>query len=141
MPAAEGEVRQGGIVLLRHGHARDIPINGGIKHGDFNPGIHRLLHQRGGVRIAALRENDPVILLADGLVNEVLEFGVVPVAQKGADLKAKLFPFLNRPGNKLRGVVVRAEVTDHRNADRAVVVRNGSRNRRGRGREARQCRE
>ncbi len=135
------EVGQGSIILLGDGHARDLAVHGGIKHGDFNPGIHRFLHQRGGVRIAPLRENNPVVFLADGLVNEVLESGVVAVAQKGADLKAKLLPFLNRPGNKLRGIVVRAEVADHRDADRAVVVGNGSRNRRGRGRKARQSRE
>ena len=103
---AEGEVSQRGIVLLGNGHARDLTVDGGIKYGDLDPGIHRLLHQRGGVRIAALRQDDPVIFLADGLVHEVLEFSVIPVAQKGADLKAELFPFLNGPGNKLRGVVV-----------------------------------
>ena len=76
---AEREVGQGGIVLLGNGYARDLAVHSGIKHRNFDPGIHRLLHQRGGVRIAPLRENNPVVFLADGLVNEILEFGVVPV--------------------------------------------------------------
>ena len=77
---AEGEVRQRSIILLSNGHARDLAVHRRIKHGDFNPGIHRLLHQRGGVRIAPLRQDNPVVLLADCLVHEVLEFGIVPVA-------------------------------------------------------------
>ena len=76
---AEGEIRQRGIILLGHSYARDLAVDGGIKYRDLNPGVHRLLHQRGGVRIAALRQDNPVVLLADGLVHEVLEFGVVPV--------------------------------------------------------------
>ncbi len=77
---AEGEIGQGGIVLLGNGHARDLAVHRGVKYRDFDPGIHRFLHQRGRIRIAPLGENNPVIFLADGLVHKVLEFGIVPVA-------------------------------------------------------------
>jgi hypothetical protein len=107
---AKGELGQRGVILLGDGHARDLAVHRGIEHRDFNPGIHRFLHQRGGVRIASLRENNAVVFLADRLVNEVLEFGVIAVAQEGADFKAELFPFLNRPGDKLGGVIVGARL-------------------------------
>ncbi len=77
---AEGEIGQGGIVLLGDGYAWDLAVNGGIKHRHLNPGIHRLLHQRGRIRITPLRENNPVIFLADRLIHKVLEFCVVTIA-------------------------------------------------------------
>jgi hypothetical protein len=40
----------------------------------------------------ALGENNAVVFLADGLVNEVLEFGVIAVAQEGADFKPSFLP-------------------------------------------------
>lgn len=74
------------------------------------PASTAFFHQRGRIGVAPLREDNPVIFLADRLINEVLEFGVVAIAQKGADLKAELFAFLNGTGDKLRGVVVRARL-------------------------------
>ena len=132
---------QGSIILLGHGHPRNVALNGGIKHRHFNAGIDGFFHQRGRIGVAPLREDNPVIFLADRLINEVLEFGVVAIAQKGADLKAELFALLNGTGDKLRGVVVRAEVTDHRNADGAVMICNGGRKRCGGCRKAWQRRQ
>jgi len=77
---AEGEFGQRGIILLRHGHARNFTLNSGIKHRHFDPGGDRFFDQIRRVGIAPLRENNAVILLADRLVNEVLEFGVIAVA-------------------------------------------------------------
>jgi hypothetical protein len=103
---AKGELGQRSVILLGDGDARDLAVNRSIEHGNFNPGVHRFFHQRGRVRIASLGENNAVVFLANRLVNEVLEFGVIAVAQEGADFKTELFTLLDRPGDKLGGVIV-----------------------------------
>lgn len=75
-----------------------------------------------------MRQDNPVIFLADSLIHKVLEARVVTVAEEGADFKAQLTAFLNGTGNKLGGVIVRSEVADHRNTHRPFVVGDGRRN-------------
>ena len=127
---AKGELGQRSIILLGDGDARDLAVYRGIENRDFDPGVHRFFHQRGGVGIAPLRKDNAVVFLANRLVNEVLEFGVITVAEEGTDFKAELFPLLDRSGDKLSGVIVGAQVADHRDANRPAVFSNGSRKRR-----------
>ena len=127
---AKRELGQRRVILLTDRHPGDLTAHRGIEHRHFDPGIHRLLHQGGGIRVTPLGENNAIVFLADGLVDEVLEFGVIAVAQEGADFETELFAFLQRPGDKLGGVIVRPEVADHGNADRAVVFGNRRRHRR-----------
>ena len=127
---AKGEFGQGSVILLGDGDARDLAVYRGIEDRDFDPGVHRFFHQRGGVGIASLRKNNAVVFLANRLVNEVLEFGVITVAEKGADFKAELFALLDRSGDKLGGVIVGAQFSDHRNANRPAMVGDRCRKRR-----------
>jgi hypothetical protein len=64
----------------------------------------------------------PSYFLADGLIHEVLKLGVVAVTEESADLKAQLATFCNSPGDELRGVVVRAQIADHRNTNRPFMI-------------------
>jgi hypothetical protein len=38
---AKGELGQRSVILLGDGHARDLAVNRGIEHRDFDPGVHR----------------------------------------------------------------------------------------------------
>ncbi len=63
-------------------------------------------------------------------IGQTLEARIVAVAEEGADLKAQLAAFLNRTRDKLRRVVVRAQVSDHRDAHRPFMIRDRCRHRR-----------
>ena len=127
---AKGELSQRSVILLGDGDTRDLAVNRSIEHGNFNPGVHRFFHQRGRVRIASLGENNAVVFLANRLVNEVLEFGVIAVAQEGADFETELFTLLDGPGDKLGGVIVGSKIADHRDTNRAAMFGNRRRDRR-----------
>ena len=127
---AKGEFGQRSVILLGNGNARDLAVYRGIEDRYFDPGVHRFFHQRGGVGVASLRKNNAIVFLANRLVNKVLEFGVITVAEEGADFKPKLFPLLDRPGDKLGGVIVGAQIADHRDANRPAMFGNRRRKRR-----------
>ena len=124
---AERRLRQRGVILRGDGHAGDRRIDRRVEHRHFDARVGDALHQTAGVGRFAVRQNNAVVLLADRLINEVLEACIVAVAEKGADLKAQLAALLNGAGDKLRGVVVGAQVTDHRDAHRSFVTGDGSR--------------
>lgn len=71
-----------------------------------------------------LGENNVIVFLVDGLVDEVLEFGVIVVVQEGVDFEIEFFVFLQCFGDKLGGVIVRFEVVDYGNVDWVVVFGN-----------------
>ncbi len=125
---AEGFIGQRGIILLGNGDAWDLAANVGIKGRHRDTCRSDALDQIGGIGRAALRKNDAVILLADGLVNEVLKTRVITVAQEGIHLETELAPLLDCSGQKLGGVVIGTQITDHRDADLPLMLGNSVRN-------------
>ncbi len=124
---AERRLRQRGVILRGHRDARKRRIDRCIEHRHFNARVGNALYQTAGVGRFAVGQNNAVVLLADRLIDEVLETRVVTIAEKGADLEAKLAALLNGAGDKLRGVVVGAQVADHCDAHRPFVTGDGSR--------------
>ncbi|MNI69461.1 hypothetical protein D3C73_1252080 [compost metagenome] len=91
---------------MADGNAWDLALYCGIKGRNRNAAVGNAFQQGGGIGIAPLGQNNAVVLLADRLINEILELGVVTVGQEGIDLETQFAAFLHRPGDKLRGIVV-----------------------------------
>ena len=62
-------------------------------------------------------------------LTEVLEFGIITVTEEGADFKPSFSP-PGSPGDKLGGVIVGAQIADHRDANRPAMFGNRRRKRR-----------
>jgi len=91
---------------LRDRHTGNIAVHRRIEHRYRNAAGGNTFQQIGGIRVTPLRQNNTVVFLADGLIDEILEFRVIAVTEESTHLKAQFAAFLNGAGHKLRGVVI-----------------------------------